>query len=203
MKVASLETLYCDAGWRPWIFLKATTDDGLVGWADDSSIVLDSGRVNLDGEWIRRWDALGTTGPLSRDGTSVAGITTSSDLRREDVTLIDTREGSRHVIWSAPAVIDCGGLRAGTKTCQPGPDPTSNPSDGITAYARIAAWAPDGSAVLLLDQQPDSTSATLRVVSVDGSGAGPKATIDVPDLSGILGYPNIGPSIIWLPATAP
>ena len=34
MKVASLETLYCDAGWRPWIFLKATTDDGLVGWAE-------------------------------------------------------------------------------------------------------------------------------------------------------------------------
>ena len=34
MKVTSLETLYCDAGWRPWIFLKATTDDGLVGWAE-------------------------------------------------------------------------------------------------------------------------------------------------------------------------
>ncbi len=34
MKVASLETLFCDAGWRPWIFLKATADDGLVGWAE-------------------------------------------------------------------------------------------------------------------------------------------------------------------------
>ena len=34
MKVAKLETLFCDAGWRPWIFLKATTDDGLVGWAE-------------------------------------------------------------------------------------------------------------------------------------------------------------------------
>lgn len=34
MKVAQLETLYCDAGWRPWIFLKATTDDGLIGWAE-------------------------------------------------------------------------------------------------------------------------------------------------------------------------
>src|SRR5438874_2121748 len=34
MKVAQLETLYCDAGWRPWIFLKATTDDGSVGWAE-------------------------------------------------------------------------------------------------------------------------------------------------------------------------
>ena len=34
MKIARLETLFCDAGWRPWIFLKATTDDGLVGWAE-------------------------------------------------------------------------------------------------------------------------------------------------------------------------
>ena len=28
------DALSCDAGWRPWIFLKATTDDGLVGWAE-------------------------------------------------------------------------------------------------------------------------------------------------------------------------
>ena len=30
MKLASLETLSCDAGWRPWLFVKATTDDGLA-----------------------------------------------------------------------------------------------------------------------------------------------------------------------------
>jgi len=34
VRVASLETLFCDAGWRPWIFLKATADDGSVGWAE-------------------------------------------------------------------------------------------------------------------------------------------------------------------------
>ncbi len=34
MKVARVETLFCDAGWRPWIFLKATADDGRVGWAE-------------------------------------------------------------------------------------------------------------------------------------------------------------------------
>lgn len=34
MKVAALETVFCDAGWRPWIFLKATADDGSVGWAE-------------------------------------------------------------------------------------------------------------------------------------------------------------------------
>ncbi len=34
MRVDRIETLFCDAGWRPWIFLKVTTDDGLVGWAE-------------------------------------------------------------------------------------------------------------------------------------------------------------------------
>ena len=34
MKVATLETLFCAAGWRPWIFLKVATDDGAVGWAE-------------------------------------------------------------------------------------------------------------------------------------------------------------------------
>ena len=34
MRVAALETLFCDAGWRPWIFVKATADDGSVGWAE-------------------------------------------------------------------------------------------------------------------------------------------------------------------------
>jgi galactonate dehydratase len=34
VKVARLETRFCDAGWRPWIFVRAETDDGLVGWAE-------------------------------------------------------------------------------------------------------------------------------------------------------------------------
>jgi galactonate dehydratase len=33
-KVAKLETFFCDAGRRPWVFLKATADDGSVGWAE-------------------------------------------------------------------------------------------------------------------------------------------------------------------------
>jgi galactonate dehydratase len=34
VKIAQLETRYCDAGWRPWIFVKATADDGAVGWSE-------------------------------------------------------------------------------------------------------------------------------------------------------------------------
>ncbi|HET9903261.1 MAG TPA: mandelate racemase/muconate lactonizing enzyme family protein [Xanthobacteraceae bacterium] len=34
MKVATIETLACDAGWRNYHFLKLTTDEGLVGWSE-------------------------------------------------------------------------------------------------------------------------------------------------------------------------
>lgn len=34
MKVKSIETLSCDAGWRNYHFVKLTTDDGIVGWSE-------------------------------------------------------------------------------------------------------------------------------------------------------------------------
>src|SRR6185503_13859052 len=34
MKVKTVETLACDAGWRNYHFVKLTTDDGLVGWSE-------------------------------------------------------------------------------------------------------------------------------------------------------------------------
>ena len=34
MKVAGLEILRCDAGWRNYHFLKLTTDDGIIGWSE-------------------------------------------------------------------------------------------------------------------------------------------------------------------------
>lgn len=34
MKIKSLEVLTCDAGWRPWIYLKMVTDEGLIGWSE-------------------------------------------------------------------------------------------------------------------------------------------------------------------------
>lgn len=36
MKIARVETIHCDAGWRPWTFVKVETDDGLVGWGECS-----------------------------------------------------------------------------------------------------------------------------------------------------------------------
>jgi galactonate dehydratase len=36
MRISQVETFLCDAGWRPWIFVKVQTDDGLVGWGECS-----------------------------------------------------------------------------------------------------------------------------------------------------------------------
>src|SRR5258706_14296042 len=34
MRVKSIETLSCDAGWRNYHFVKLTTDTGIVGWSE-------------------------------------------------------------------------------------------------------------------------------------------------------------------------
>jgi galactonate dehydratase len=34
MKIDRIDTLVCDAGWRPWQFVKIVTDDGLVGYGE-------------------------------------------------------------------------------------------------------------------------------------------------------------------------
>ncbi|MEO8132391.1 MAG: mandelate racemase/muconate lactonizing enzyme family protein, partial [Betaproteobacteria bacterium] len=34
MKVKSIETLSCDAGWRNYHFVKVTADNGIVGWSE-------------------------------------------------------------------------------------------------------------------------------------------------------------------------
>lgn len=34
MKITKIETLHCDAGWRPWSFIKITTNNDLVGYAE-------------------------------------------------------------------------------------------------------------------------------------------------------------------------
>ncbi|HEY4517299.1 MAG TPA: mandelate racemase/muconate lactonizing enzyme family protein [Candidatus Paceibacterota bacterium] len=34
MKITDIKTLHADAGWRPWTFVKITTDEGLIGWSE-------------------------------------------------------------------------------------------------------------------------------------------------------------------------
>lgn len=34
MKIVKIETMHCDAGWRPWTFIKISTDSSIVGWSE-------------------------------------------------------------------------------------------------------------------------------------------------------------------------
>src|SRR5580692_1390824 len=34
MRIAQIEALHCNAGWRDFSFLKITTSDGLIGWSE-------------------------------------------------------------------------------------------------------------------------------------------------------------------------
>ena len=34
MKITKVETFHCDAGWRPWTFIKISADNGLIGWSE-------------------------------------------------------------------------------------------------------------------------------------------------------------------------
>jgi galactonate dehydratase len=36
MRITQVQAVHCDAGWRPWTFVKVETDQGLVGWGECS-----------------------------------------------------------------------------------------------------------------------------------------------------------------------
>ena len=45
MRISRVQAFLCDAGWRPWTFVKVETDDGLVGWGECSDSRNPSGVV--------------------------------------------------------------------------------------------------------------------------------------------------------------
>ena len=36
MKISNINVYHADAGWRPWTFIKISTDEGIVGWSECS-----------------------------------------------------------------------------------------------------------------------------------------------------------------------
>jgi hypothetical protein len=191
--VGSVVVLEPDGTWRT-----VAQDALVVGWADDGSLVLyEDGieQVTLDGESLGRWEypcchGTGYSALLSPDGTTLAGMTLSSDFLSWRVTLLDVRDGTTREVWEAPG--GSPGRGAGLASI--------DPAASISGNSRVVAWAPDGTAVVVLDQRPDSSEATIRLVRTDGSGATPPVSIAVPDLSMTLGFPNVGPSVAWLAA---
>jgi len=57
MRIATIEDLHCDAGWRNFSFLKITTDDGLTGWS----------------EYMEGYGASGLTGVIHKLGALLIG----------------------------------------------------------------------------------------------------------------------------------
>ena len=57
MRIATIEDLHCNAGWRDFSFLKITTDDGLVGWS----------------EYLEGYGSGGLTGVIHRLGALLIG----------------------------------------------------------------------------------------------------------------------------------
>lgn len=47
MKIAKIEDLHADAGWRTFSWLKVTTDEGLVGWAEFNEAVWNPGLTTV------------------------------------------------------------------------------------------------------------------------------------------------------------
>lgn len=200
-----------DGTWR------TVVEDALLeGWVDDESLVVQGNGIDvvaLDGRMLVEGDSpcchgTGYAALLSPDGTTLAGMTLSNDFLSWRVTLVDVREGTTREVWEAPDTRGCTAFGEGSSgradcdaTSGIAPDATFDPNVSISGYARVVAWAPDGSSVAVLDQQPDAAEATIRLVRTDGSGATPPVTIRVPDLSVTLGFPNIGPAVAWLPAT--
>jgi galactonate dehydratase len=38
MKIAKIESFLVDGGWRPWIYTKIETDDGIIGYGECSDV---------------------------------------------------------------------------------------------------------------------------------------------------------------------
>ena len=92
MKITSIEVFLTGATWRNFLFVKLTTDEGLVGWGDGTlewkesavrDLILDFGRryvvgmspFNIEDLWFRLYQVEHNTGPIMF--AAMAGIETA------------------------------------------------------------------------------------------------------------------------------
>ncbi|MFN8621205.1 MAG: hypothetical protein U0869_10715 [Chloroflexota bacterium] len=133
--------------------MNAPVGDGLVGWADDASLVWSDSwhnggaRLALDGTVIVRWDQpCGGCGGfdrpvLSPDGRTLAGTNKgASEGGSLHVRTVDVFLGTVHDVWAAPM-----GCMVGDSGCDwLTKRPTSSRPDPVDpSNARVLTWAPD------------------------------------------------------------
>lgn len=90
MKIARVETLHCDAGWRVNSFLKITTDDGLVGWS----------------EYMEGYGAQGLTGVIEKLGERLIGQDPRPVERHSATLYAATRQAAGGLNAQAVAAIE-------------------------------------------------------------------------------------------------
>ncbi|MGA8381943.1 MAG: hypothetical protein WB710_12540, partial [Stellaceae bacterium] len=90
MKIVKVEDLHCDAGWRVNSFLKVTTDDGVVGWA----------------EYMEGYGAQGLTGVIRKMGERLIGQDPRPVERHSAALYAATRQAAGGVNQMAIAAIE-------------------------------------------------------------------------------------------------
>jgi L-alanine-DL-glutamate epimerase-like enolase superfamily enzyme len=92
MKITNVEVFLTGATWRNFLFVKLTTDEGLVGWGDGTlewkegavrELILDFGRryvigmspFNIEDLWFKLYQVEHNTGPIMF--AAMAGIETA------------------------------------------------------------------------------------------------------------------------------
>ena len=90
MKVRSIETLACDAGWRNYHFVKLTTDNGIVGWS----------------EFDEGFGAPGVGTVIERLGTKVVGEEVGSHERIFAALAAATRPASGGIVALALGALE-------------------------------------------------------------------------------------------------
>jgi len=90
VKIARVDDLHCDAGWRNWSFLKISTDDGIVGWA----------------EYSENYGSRGLTGVIHELGASLIGQDPGPVERISATLYARTRQAPGGVNQQAIAAIE-------------------------------------------------------------------------------------------------
>ena len=136
MKIAKIEDLHCDAGWRDFSFLKITTDDGLVGWSEYNEGYGSAGLTAV----IRRM-AQGLIGqdprPIERIMTTIYAITRQAPggMNQQAMAAIENAcSTSRPRRWASRSM-NCSAGRCAT-ACR-----STGRTAAATAFAMPRPWA--------------------------------------------------------------
>jgi hypothetical protein len=175
-----------------------------IGWTPDGLLVVDGydhiDTVSLEGDVIITSGRIcchgnGYGGVLSSDGRTVVGSTLRADFVGRDIVTVDTATGEQRTIAVMHDPRGCAVMPVGSTRradCEARGGPSFLPLRTIPE-GRILTWSPDGRWLLIWSQEQDSTSAEVRVWSVDGSVIGPPLTLQVDP------EPNLAPEGVWLP----